>query len=323
MVAFLNRFRKIISLLLLALIAISSQGAEWSLLAVQKRLGLMQCINLTNIVTITDGTNSIVFRPGYRRASFNDTTIWLNGVANPDYKKILTLSDADVLRFLEPILKGAPTAVTGETFKVFIDPGHGGEDGGAVSKINGQLEKELVLDISKRLGAYLEAAGATVCYSRTNDVFLTLGERPRLAASTNANIFVSIHANIASAAKARGLETFALTLAGHDSTSAGSSMQMKERGGNAFDADNAILGYLIHKNLPGPNGDEDRGLKRARFQVLRQAPCPAVLIETGFLSNDAETHSLASPRFRERLAKAISEGIIEYMRRAMRKDGDK
>lgn len=318
----LNRFRKAILLAFIALISITGQGDDWSLLAVQKRLGLMQCINLTNTVTITDGTNSITFKPGYRRASFNDTTIWLNDAAIPDYKKTLTISAADVLRFLEPIVKGIPSAVTSETFRVFIDPGHGGDDGGAVSKINGQLEKDLVLDVSNRLGAYLEAAGASVHYSRTNDVFLTLARRPQLAAATNANIFVSIHANIAGAANARGSETFALTLAGYDSTSTGSGMRTKERAGNAFDHDNAILGYLIHKNLPGPNGEKDRGLRRARFQVLRDAPCPAVLIELGFLSHDAETYSLASPRFRERLAMAISKGIVEYMQRAIRKDGE-
>lgn len=320
---FFNTVRRIAIGVLFAFIAASGYGAEWSLSAVQKRLGLTECENLTNLVTITDGTNSLVIKPGYRKASLNGTTLWFNGVANPDYKKVLTLADADVLRFIEPILKGTPTAVTGETFRVFIDPGHGGEDGGAVSKINGQLEKDLVLDISERLGAYLEAAGASVCFSRTNDVFLTLGERSNLAASQKADIFVSIHANTTGGASARGPETFSLTLAGYESTSAGGTIQAKERPGNTYDHDSSILGYYIHSKLPKRKDFEDRGFKHARFQVLRQAPCPAVLIETGFLSNGAETQSLASPRFRERIAKAISEGVIEYMRRAMRKDGEK
>lgn len=287
-----------------------------NLVSIQKGLGLPESDVRTNRVVISDGTNRIVFHPGYRRAELNGTAIWLNGAANANFREKLTLAREDYERFLQPLLRGKPPAVTNGEFRVFLDAGHGGEDGGAISPINKQLEKDLVLDITQRVGMRLEDAGLVVQYSRTNDTFVSLEDRSVLARKGRASIFVSIHANTTSGKNARGMETFALTLAGFDSTTAESRVGLGERVGNAHDVGSAILAYLIHTRLPGRRGEADRGLRRARFQVLRQAPCPAVLVECGFLSNATETRGLASMRFREKVAMAIAEGILDYAQRA-------
>lgn len=294
-------------------------GATLTLSKVQEKLGLPERTGGTNLVTIADGTNSLTFRPGYRRMSLNGTAMWLNSPANADFREVMTLDGADLSRFLSPLLTGRPTAQTNRAFRVFLDPGHGGEDSGAISKVNGLVEKDLVLDVADRVGAWLEDAGLEVVFSRTNDVFVSLDERSALAKKAKADVFVSIHANITAGTTARGAETFALTLAGRESTSSDSSIGNAERPGNAFDAGSAWLGYAVHSRLPGRRGEADRGFRRARFQVLRLAPCPAVLVELGFLSNPSEVRSLSSGRFREKTAKAIADGIIEYAEKARSK----
>ncbi len=279
----------------------------------QKKLALPHAEVSSNIVTIADGTNSVVFRPGYRSAAFSGIAIWLNGPAEPSLERQMTISLPDLVRFLAPIREGRHTRAAKGPFRVFLDPGHGGDDCGAVSKLNNQTEKDLVLDIALRVGARLADAGVAVSFSRTNDVFITLDARSAMAKREKADAFVSIHANTAAGAMARGAETFTLSLAGFDSTSGPSSLGNGVRPGNAFDAGSSLLGFYIHRALPGRRGAADRGLRHARFQVLREAPCPAVLVECGFLSNRDETISLASPRFREKTARAIAQGVLDFI----------
>lgn len=311
--------RLLLAIAALLLLSNTAAAKAIPLSKIQKELSLPNKTDNTNTVTISDGTNTVVFNPGFRKISINGTTCWLNGKNKTSFKEGFTIENDDITKFLKPILAASPTQVTNTPFRVFIDPGHGGEDSGAISKQNGHLEKDLVLDISKRIGARLEKEGISVSYSRTKDVFISLEERPRLAKKAKANIFVSIHGNTTQNKTARGLETFALTLAGYESTTSDSKIGTSLRAGNAFDKDNALLGFLVHSRLPGRKGQNDRGLKRARFQVLRTAPCPAILVECGFLSHDRETTSMASPRYREKVAKAIADGIIDYKNKATQK----
>lgn len=323
----IRHLRKIITGLLMSVSAIAASAAPKTatLTDVQHALSLPVLENSTNAVTITDGTNSLSLHPGYRRASINGVAVWLNNHAEPDYKNILRISRGDLDHLLVPIFAllsstvEAGIADTNAVFAadnalplVFIDPGHGGEDSGAISAKTGLKEKDLVLDISKRLGSRLADKGLNVAYSRTEDVFASLDERSDMAAASNSTIFVSIHANTSASATACGIETFSLALAGCDSTSGDSKISRKEWSGNACDDSNSILGFCIQSAINTARGDADRGLRHARFQVLRRAPCPAVLIECGFLSNASENTSLESARYRERLAAAIAAGIMDF-----------
>lgn len=291
----------------------------------------------TNMVAISDGDNVFMFRPGFRRAEINGMAVWLNEPAEPDAKCGMRLGTNDVERFLKPIatvlrsrldaegiVKTEADAVdafhkeeTNSSFRVFIDPGHGGDDSGAVSA-DGRKEKNVVLDIALRLGSFLEEAGLEVAYSRTNDVFASLTERSVMASNFMADAFVSIHCNTTGNRDAKGVETFTLALAGSDSTSADTRISRREYPGNGFDAESSVLGWFIHSSVNTERGEADRGLRHARFQVLRQAPCAAVLVECGFLSSRAENTSLGSGRYRERFARAIGMGIIAFSQARVR-----
>lgn len=314
------------SVILLAASPLFSAEKPLPLFRVQKALALPLLEKTTNTVTLADGTNSVLFRPGYRRTSLNGVAVWLNEPAESDFFQTLRLSRPDANRLLKPILDAerADSAVpeTAAPFRVFLDAGHGGEDSGAISAATKQREKDLVLDVALRLGAILEDAGFAVFHSRTNDVFVSLDRRSDMASAAGADIFVSIHANTTANRDASGIETFSLSFEGSDSTSGDTRITKKAWPGNAHDRESSMLGYFIHASVNTARGDADRGFRHARFQVLRRAPCPAVLVECGFLSNAAENISLASPRYRQRLACAIAAGIKAFASRAPGKKAD-
>jgi N-acetylmuramoyl-L-alanine amidase len=119
--------------------------------------------------------------------------------------------------------------------------------------------------------------------------------------------------NIASDRNVNGIETFVMTPAGAASTYDRKTNWRRENG-NSFDKNNLRLGYEIHKSMIKKTKAPDRGVKRARFVVLKDAPCPAVLLETGFLSNPKEERALGRGSYQQTLALAIAEGIIKYSR---------
>lgn len=339
------------------LLALAAPAKQVFLNEVQEALALPAVEATTNLVVLSDGTNTVTFHPGYRRAAINGVTVWLNEPAEPDLTKTLKIGRPDLERLLAPILArpsaapesdspsvapspaapspdspsvapesavsppdspsvapppDSPSCRRGPSDRalVFLDPGHGGEDCGAISAATGQREKDLVLDIALRIGELLLDAGVRVAYSRTNDTFVSLSDRTALAAKNDATLFVSVHANTTGNTLAQGIETFTLSLAGSDSTSGDTRITKKEWPGNAFDATNSVLGYLVQSAVNTARGEADRGLRHARFQVLRQAPCPAILVECGFLSNGPENTSLESGRYRQRIAAAVARAIF-------------
>ena len=173
--------------------------------------------------------------------------------------------------------------------RVCIDPGHGGSDPGAV---NGALyEKDVVLDIGKKLKELLKNAGYEVIMTRENDTYLTPRQKANIGNEKRADIFVSIHCNSASSEEANGTETL------------------------TFDEDGMsyLLGRCIQKNLISALGLKDRGIKiRKELTVLNSTSMPAVLAEIAFISNVSEKLMLVRPDFKAKTAKAIFNGIEEY-----------
>ena len=177
-------------------------------------------------------------------------------------------------------------------FLVVIDPGHGGPDPGAIG-IGGIRETDVVLEVSKTVKNLLSEKGVKVRLTRTNDVDLDLPPRVSIANNTNADIFVSIHAN-ASRGKRRdinGLETFYY------------------RGWRG-----RLLAKRIQKQiLIVSPGSPDRGVKQGRFYVIKNTRMPAVLVEIGFLTGRLDARRLEKITHRKRLAYAIAKGILEYL----------
>lgn len=182
-----------------------------------------------------------------------------------------------------------PTVPNGRRV-VVIDPGHGGPDPGAIG-IGGLREVDIVLPISLQVASLLEQQGVQVVLTRNSDRDLDLDPRVQIAERANADLFVSIHANAISLSRpdVNGLETY----------------YYSPQGGR--------LAQVIHNTLVRETGMNDRGVRRARFYVIRNTSMPAVLVETGFVTGAQDARLLSDPNFRSRMAVAIARGILQYI----------
>ena len=190
--------------------------------------------------------------------------------------------------FLAMLLAAAAPARAGRFTRVVIDPGHGGYDNGG--KIGYIFEKHLALDVSFRLRKYLDGKGIKSTMTRERDIFLPLEDRSAIANKIRGSIFVSIHFNWVSYGGPSGTETFYHT------------------------TDGASLATCIQSSIASALGTPNRGVKFARYKVIRTASVPAALIEGGFISTAKERSRILDPRYRQRLAEAIGEGILRYRR---------
>lgn len=184
-----------------------------------------------------------------------------------------------------------PTVPNGR-YVVVIDPGHGGRDPGAVG-IGGLRETDVVLDVSRQVEALLEQQGVQVVMTRSTEQFVDLAPRVAIAERANADLFVSIHANAISLSRpeVNGAETY------YYSSSAGYR-----------------LAQSIQRSILQRTGMGDRGVREARFYVLRNTSMPAALVETGFVTGSQDAPRLRDPAFRTRMAEAIAQGILDYLR---------
>lgn len=226
----------------------------------------------------------------------------------------LWISKTDVVKTVDPILRPQQFYASRPVTTIVIDPGHGGADRGTRGR-TGKTEKELTLDLSRRVESRLVQNGLRVLLTRRGDATLSLPARTDLARAKGAQLFVSLHFNAAGSA-ARGIETFCLPPKGYSSTSSPRLRASDQRlePGNRNDPQNMWLAHSVHQSLMRATVAPDRGVRRARFQVLREASCPAILVEAGFLSNAHEETRILTVRYRDTLANAIAEGIITYVK---------
>lgn len=231
------------------------------------------------------------------------------------FRRSIYVSRIDRDRFLLPILnpRGIPGAVP-QLRTIVIDPGHGGKDDGTVNSKLKLREKNMALDVALRLEKLLKAAGYQVVLTRRKDTFIPLPLRPLHASKIKADLFISLHFNAIDNKAISGNETYILTPQHQRSTSSDKrTSDDKERySGNGDDPWNAILGLAVHRSLIRSLQSFDRGLKRARFAVLRDLDCPGLLIEGGYLSNDAEARKIGTAEWRQKLAQSIANGVADY-----------
>ena len=215
--------------------------------------------------------------------------------------------------------------------KIVIDPGHGGHDTGTIGP-NGLLEKDLVLDVAKRLGKQLERLGAEVVYTRNDDTFIPLETRTAIANQEQADLFVSIHANSSSDSDARGVETYylnftsspdALEVAARENAVSEKSIHelqdlvkkiaLKEKIDESREFASDVQ-RALHSGLAAKNpGIRDRGVKKAPFVVLIGANMPSILAEVSFVSNPGDERKLGTPEYRQRIAESLYRGISKYV----------
>jgi N-acetylmuramoyl-L-alanine amidase len=216
--------------------------------------------------------------------------------------------------------------------KIVIDPGHGGHDTGTIGP-NGLEEKDLVLEVGRRLGKLLETRlGAEVVYTRKNDTFIPLETRTAIANQQRADLFISIHANSSHDPDARGVETYylnftsspeALDVAARENAVSEKSIYelqdlvkkiaLKEK----IEESREFAGDVqesLHSGLAAKSpGIRDRGVKKAPFIVLIGANMPSILAEISFVSNPADEHRLETSEYRQKIAESLYRGIAKYV----------
>jgi N-acetylmuramoyl-L-alanine amidase len=249
-----------------------------------------------------------------RDFSLNGRRVFL-GEPAVAYKGTIYISRIDRDRLLHPIVdpRQIPGPLPGLR-TIVIDPGHGGKDDGTVNSRLKLKEKAMALDVALRLEKQLKAAGYRVALTRRDDTFIPLPLRPVFAKREKADLFISLHFNAIDKRAVSGNETYILTPQNQRSTEADRRQpdDAVRQPGNAVDGWNAVLGFRVHNALLGNLQSFDRGLKHARFAVLRDIECPGLLIECGYLSNDAEARKIATPDWRQKLATSIAEGVAGY-----------
>lgn len=233
-----------------------------------------------------------------------------------------------------------PIADTGRIRTIVIDAGHGGKDPGAIGP-TGLMEKDVALDIAKRLKAKLESKmDCKVLLTRTTDRFLELDERTMFANSVNADLFISVHLNASRDRSARGVETYFLsparskdelaTAARENMMALGSqdeiendlayimsdlasTQKVNDSAALAGSVQNSMTTGMRRASLPV----KDKGVKQAMFYVLWRASMPSVLVETGFISNREDERRFKSPAYLDGVAESVAGGLASYGRAYM------
>lgn len=222
---------------------------------------------------------------------------------------------------------------TPEVFDVVVlDPGHGAHDWGATG-VGGIMEKDIVLKVGQIAAGCLRETkpDLKVFLTRDDDSFLPLADRSKVANNLNADVFVSIHANSARNVKARGIETYLMNPEATDKEAHRVAMAENESLGiEGLDPNDPLLltlwslksaqhilgsedfGTVVHQTLAKEFSFQSRGVLQAPFFVLVRANMPAILIEIGFVTNEAEAANFQTPAYLERLGRGICKGVLEY-----------
>ena len=225
---------------------------------------------------------------------------------------------------------------------IVLDPGHGGVETGAIGP-SGLEEKDVTLDLARRLKPLLERHGVTVVFTRDEDRVMPLDDRTAIANQNRAELFVSIHVNASKRKSAVGAETYFLSVDATDAeartlaalenkayappeSQAGGSTPASggpDRGlelilwdlaQNSYLAESSRLAELVQREMNTLTGTRDRGVRQAPFRVLMGATMPAILVEAAFISNPSEESRLTDAAAKDKIAEAIARAIVEYRR---------
>ncbi len=263
---------------------------------------------------LSNHSSRLVLNIDSREAQVNGVQVWLSFpivTRNGATYAARTDLETTVLPLVSPPRNRSGLQVN----SICLDPGHGGKDPG--NCIGSNQEKKFTLLLAQELRDQLSRAGLKVSLTRSADRFIELPSRPELAKNRGADLFVSLHFNAAESSRSqvKGAQVFCLTPPGASSTNArGEGAGAGSFAGNRFNEKNILLAYQVQKNLTKSLAAEDRGVRRARFAVLRDAAMPAVLIEGGFMSHPDEGKKIFDAGYRRKMARAILDGLLAYKR---------
>jgi len=256
------------------------------------------------------GTAELAIEADHRDIRLDGVVHWLSASILAQRGALWIRAD-DVSKTITPVLRPRPLAASASIRTIVLDPGHGGADTGARG-LSGHVEKEWTLDVARHVASRLTDTGVRVVLTRESDITTPLEGRPSFCLAHGGDIFVSIHFN-SGGPTANGIETYCLTPAGSASTDDPNARHRNDaQPANRWDERNVWLAHCVHVAALTATSAADRGVRRARFEVLRDANCPAILIEGGFLTNQTEEQQVLKAEYREHLAEAIARGILAY-----------
>ncbi len=259
------------------------------------------------------------------------------------YRDMLVVPNSFRESVIEPLCRscvpeGKREPVVLNVRKIVIDAGHGGKDPGAIGR-SGLREKDVVLDIAKRLAVLFRNEGIEVVLTRSTDTFLPLSQRVDKANASHADLFLCVHANANRNRNVRGFEVYYVSPSVNDNERAVSAARTDAPNLGNISVSNASLnlktalwdmiygysraesmelGRSICKSVQGEVNNRISGIKGARYFVLKGARMPAVLIEVGYLSNAEEERCLKNSFFRQQIAEGIKSGLLDYAQKTCR-----
>ena len=317
-----HRTRFLLIALVLVLIGSVALAADWNVLRPQNR-PYVTFANVAQFYQFPDYTRvsrTVSLRSDRRviRAQAGTNELSINGVRFFTHFPLLNSSDEDLIsvmdvsKIIEPVLRPSRIQKSAKVETVVLDPGHGGMDQGAASSWG--TEKSFALDVALAARAQLIRAGYRVEMTRSTDVAVSLEDRVNFANRFSNAVFVSIHFN--SSAGGSGVESYALAPEGVISNASSehhaSAADTARHTGNVQDEQNIALTASIHASVLTRVAAFDRGVRHARFHVLRDIKIPAVLLEAGFISSATEGQRIATTYYRQQLGLAIAQGIQNY-----------
>jgi N-acetylmuramoyl-L-alanine amidase len=236
---------------------------------------------------------------------------------------LMALSFLTLMRTREPLLPHTklPHHKKAEPFAlVILDPGHGGQDSGAMA--DNVLEKDLTFDVAQRVDRLLSAQGISTLLTRTGDSYVSLSERTQLINRANNAIVVSIHFDEGLRPDVSGIETYFAAQQSTGVPTIASWLPFLQKIANVQpNVESQSLAQFVQQQLVTHTQAVNRGTKAEQFYVLANVRHPAVLVEGGFLTNKNESGKLSNANYREQLAVAISDGILKY-RDTIKASGD-
>ena len=314
--------RTLLHSLTVLFLAAAAQAAEWTLYKVGGRdhVSLENVGEFYSLGTVRRANKDFVLSVGNRslRGAAESVEFYINGLKfNLSYpisevNGRLVVSRMDLTKVIEPVLRPSKIQGAEKINTIVLDAGHGGHDRGTPSPWG--CEADYTLDVVNRTRMLLTQAGFKVVLTRSSDIFVPLGERTRIANKYSHALFISVHFN--SGGAGTGLETYTLAPRGVPSMMADgprvSDLELCQ--GNANDAENMALATATHASLVVRSRMYDRGIKRARFVVIRDIQIPGVLIEGGFLSNLYDAKLVATPAYRQQMASCILQAVQNFRR---------
>ena len=265
-------------------------------------------------IVATNHTTRLVFDKYSRMAEVNGINVALSFPVALDHGTLL-IAQMDLNTAIRPLLFLPRFADPKRITTICLDPGHGGKDTG--NHTFWHSEKTYTLALALELRDQLQKAGFNVILTRSRDTYVELPDRPALANRRGADLFVSLHFNATPTGKddVEGPQTYCITPVGASSTDAqGEGANFGPTTANRVEQRSLLLAYQMQKSLVQSLRVPDRGVRRARYAVLRDAAMPAILIEGGYMTHPVERKKIYDAAYRRQMAQAMVKGILTYQR---------